>query len=74
MPPHASRSAWAFLIAIGYRWYAESAFGTQISNRRAEGWTQYSWWQVIGLAVAFLAGMLLLLYLGIMIFAPDKPL
>jgi hypothetical protein len=30
--------------------------------------------QVIGLAVAFLAGMLLLLYLGIMIFAPDKPL
>jgi hypothetical protein len=73
MPPHVSRSAGAFLIAIGYRWYAESAFGAQILNRRVEGWTQHSWWQVIGIAVAFLAGMLLLLFLGILIFEPDKP-
>jgi hypothetical protein len=67
MPPHASRSAGAFLVAMGYRWYAESAFGAQISNRKTEGWTRYSWWQVIVISVAFLAGTLLLLFLGIVI-------
>jgi hypothetical protein len=72
MPPHASRSGVAFLIAIGYRWYAESAYAAEISNRRAEGWVQHSWWRVVGIAVAFLVSMLVLLYLGIMIFEPDK--
>ena len=67
MPPNASRSAGAFLVAIGYRWYAESAFAAQISSRKAEGWGQHSWWQVIGISVAFLAGTLLLLFLGIVI-------
>lgn len=73
MPPHASRSGYAFLIAIGYRWYAESAFSAQIANRTAEGWARHSWWRTIGIAVAFLAGILLLLFLGIVIFDPDKP-
>lgn len=72
MPPHASRSAGAILIIIAYRWYAESAFAGQISNRKAEEWTRYSWWQVIGISVAFLVGMLVLLFLGIQIFDPDK--
>ena len=71
MPPHASRSAGAFLITIGYRWYSESAFASQISNRRVEGWSRHSWWRAIGISVAFLAGMLLLLYLGMLIFYKD---
>jgi hypothetical protein len=72
MPPHVSRMACAFPIVIAYRWYAESAFGGQISNRKGEGWAQYSWRRVVGFSVAFLAGVVLLGTVGILIFGNDS--
>jgi hypothetical protein len=72
MPPHVSRMACAFPIVIAYRWYAESAFGGQISNRKGEGWAQYSWWRVVGISVAFLAGVVLFGIVGILIFGSDS--
>jgi hypothetical protein len=74
LPPRTSRTGGALLIVIAYRWYAESAFSAEISNRRADGWTQQSWWQVIGISVAFLAGAFLLLLLGFLIFDRDSSL
>jgi hypothetical protein len=67
MPPHVSRSAGALLIAIAYRWYAEAAFASRIEIAKVGGWSQYSWWRVIGISVAILAGMLLMLLLGMLV-------
>jgi hypothetical protein len=68
LPPHVSRSAGALLIAGAYRWYAEAAFASRISNAKTEGWKQYSWWRAIGISVAFSVGMVLALLLGILAF------
>jgi hypothetical protein len=64
MPPHISRSVGAIVIASAYRWYAVAAFAGRIANAKAHGWQQHSWWRVIGISAAILAGILLVLVLG----------
>jgi hypothetical protein len=54
-----SGTALAGAVAGMYRWYASDAFKSEIPKRQAEGWTPASWWRVIGLSVAMLAGILL---------------
>jgi hypothetical protein len=68
MPPQVPRSGFAIMIIIAYRWYAEGAFASSISVGRSEGWTQQAWWQVIWISAAFLVGMLLVLFLGLLLF------
>jgi hypothetical protein len=54
-----SGTALAGAVAGMYRWYASDAFKSEIPKRQAEGWTPASWWRVIGLSIAMLAGILL---------------
>jgi hypothetical protein len=59
MPKGGSGTALAGAVAGMYRWYASDAFKSEIPKRQAEGWTPASWWRVIGLSIAMLAGILL---------------
>ncbi len=67
MKPDASATVAAALVAIAYRWYAEVAFGPEISKRRSQGWTRQSWWQVIGISFGFFLGLLLLVVVALAI-------
>ena len=54
-----SGTALAGAVAGMYRWFASDAFNSEITKRKVEGWTSASWWRVIGLSIAMLAGLLL---------------
>jgi hypothetical protein len=60
LPEHTSRTLPAAIVAGMYRWYAKEAFQGTIAERQAQGWLQYSWWRVVGLAVAFLVLIIVL--------------
>ena len=60
LPQGAARSPVALVVALAYRTYARFAFESAITQRRGEGWLQYSWWRTFGLSLAFLLVMILL--------------
>jgi hypothetical protein len=53
-----SGTAMAGVVAGMYRWYAAEAFNSEISRRRAEGWTPASWWRVLGVSISIMVGIL----------------
>ena len=61
----------AAVIAALYRWHAQVAFGSQITQLRAEGATSYSWWRVIGLSLAIFVALLVVAYFVLLFFASD---
>ena len=62
LPKGASGTVLAAVVAGIYRQYAASAFDSEITRRRTEGWTPQSWWRVVGLSLAILIGMLACAY------------
>jgi hypothetical protein len=57
LPRKTGSSGLAFLIAAAYRYYADWAFGPTIAQRRAEGWTRYSWFRTTGVSAGFMAAI-----------------
>jgi hypothetical protein len=54
------QSVLPFVVAIAYRVYAQYAFDPTITERRAKGWVQFSWWRTAGISLAFLMAILAL--------------
>jgi uncharacterized membrane protein YfcA len=71
IPPHVPRSGFALLIIGAYRWYAEGAFANSIADRKSQGWTRQSWWQVVWISAAFLVGMLVVAFLVLTLYDKD---
>jgi hypothetical protein len=55
-------------VAGMYRWFATDAFKSEIAERKADGWKPASWWRVIGLSIAMLAGLLIFAFVVSLIF------
>jgi len=70
-PRQSSGTVLAAAVAGMYRWFARQAFDETISTRRNQGWTQYSWWRVVGLSVVGLILTLAILFL-LVSFLPDQ--
>ena len=62
LPKGGSGAVLGGAVAGMYRWLASGAVDSEISRRRTEGWTAYSWWRVVGISLAILVGMLACAY------------
>jgi hypothetical protein len=71
LPPRVPRSGGALLIAGAYRWYAEIAFSSQIAAHQSEGWSRQTWWRIIWVSVAILAGVFAVGLVGLVLFDKD---
>jgi hypothetical protein len=73
LPEKESRTPGAFLIALGYRWYASAAFDSKIATQRAAGAVPHSWWGVIGISLGVLVAMFLCVFIGMLLWGGSSP-
>jgi hypothetical protein len=63
----ALQSGLPFVVAIAYRVYAQYAFDPTISQRKEQGWLQFSWWHTTGISLAFLVAILALAFAAVVL-------